>query len=101
MTKLEVERLVEEFDSDGDGLLDYFDFVRLLGGEDVEEDLTVVFEIFVGEKDGEFITTEGLRRVLRQMGERVSHDQCAAMIRAFDRDGDGAINYVEFCRMMT
>ncbi|CAA6674973.1 unnamed protein product [Spirodela intermedia] len=29
-----------------------------------------------------------------------SHEECAAMIRAFDGDGDGVLNYDEFCKMM-
>ncbi|CAA6675214.1 unnamed protein product [Spirodela intermedia] len=32
-------------------------------------------------------------------GDGVSRE-CAAMIRAFDGDGDGVLNYDEFCKMM-
>ncbi|CAA7405236.1 unnamed protein product [Spirodela intermedia] len=97
----DVEKLVGEFDSDGDGFIDYVDFVRLVSdGGEVDGDLRAVFEMFIAEKGGGFITPKGLRRVLRRLGETASHEECAAMIRAFDGDGDGVLNYDEFCKMM-
>lgn len=37
---------------------------------------------------------------MTNLGEKLSEDEVAEMIREADLDGDGQINYEEFCRMM-
>lgn len=100
----EADRVIRDFDSDGDGLMDYGDFLRLVleksdGGDD--EDLRRAFEMFEAEKGAGCITATGLQRVLSRLGDAPSHEECTAMIRAHDLDGNGVLDYHEFHRMMT
>ncbi|MQM01094.1 hypothetical protein Taro_033841 [Colocasia esculenta] len=116
----DVERVVRDLDSDGDGLMDYGDFVRLMGrgrggstsdrgqehveqeeDDEDDQDLRAAFEMFVAEKGAGCITPAGLRRALGRLGEKTSQEECSAMIRAFDADGNGVLDYQEFYRMMT
>ncbi|KAK7283336.1 hypothetical protein RIF29_12781 [Crotalaria pallida] len=98
------KRVVNEFDSDGDELLDFGDFVRLMKQEDngeLEDILRSAFEMFEIEKGCGCITPKGLQQMLRQLGDVKSHDECAAMIRAFDLDGNGFLDFHEFQHMMS
>ena len=46
------------------------------------------------------ISPDEMMHVLRNLGEKYTMPQIEAMIREADLDGDGEINYDEFCRMM-
>lgn len=96
--------VIVQFDSDGDELLDFGDFARLMKQEDsgeLEDVLKSAFEMFEVEKGCGCITPKGLQRMLRQLGDVKSQDECAAMIRAFDLDGNGFLDFHEFQRMMS
>lgn len=41
-----------------------------------------------------------LMSVMVNLGEDVTDDQVTEMIREADTDGDGQVNFDEFCRMM-
>ncbi|KAK7409994.1 hypothetical protein VNO78_00449 [Psophocarpus tetragonolobus] len=97
------ERVINEFDSDGDELLDFEDFEKLVkqDSEELEDVLRSAFEMFEVEKGCGCLTPKGLQQMLRQLGDVKSHDECAAMIRAFDLDGNGFLDFHEFQRMMS
>ncbi|XP_028791586.1 probable calcium-binding protein CML41 [Neltuma alba] len=99
------KRVIRDFDSDGDGLLGYGDFVRLLEhkdtGESSDDDvLRSAFQMFEVSKGCGSITPKGLQQMLQQLGDLKSHEECAAMIRVFDLDGNGSLDFHEFQQMM-
>ncbi|KAI3439653.1 uncharacterized protein J3R85_004486 [Psidium guajava] len=100
----EARKAIADFDQDGDGLLEFEDFVRMVeqdGGER-DSDLERVFEIFEAGEGRGGITARGLQHALSRLGEREhSYEECVRMIRAFDLDGDGVVDFQEFQRMMT
>ncbi|CAM0882525.1 unnamed protein product [Alopecurus aequalis] len=89
----------------GDLMLGFDEFVRIVeqkGGEEEErEDLRRAFEAFEAVKGSGRITPRGLQRVLSQLGEDPSVAECEAMIRAYDDDGDGELDFQDFHRMMS
>ncbi|KAI0510512.1 hypothetical protein KFK09_011116 [Dendrobium nobile] len=105
----EAASLIQDLDTDDDGLINYEEFVRLVGGgdrqnigeRDHEEDLQRAFEMFGGEEGAGCITPNGLKRVLARLGEKRTDEECAAMIRVYDLDGNGVLDYHEFRRMMS
>ncbi|CAI0425462.1 unnamed protein product [Linum tenue] len=103
MSREDAERVIGEFDGDGDGTLGFGDFVRMVDGGDGKEfdgDLRRAFEMFEEDKGEGCITPRGLQRMLVRLGDRKSLDECTAMIRPFDLDGDGVLDFPEFQRMM-
>ncbi|PIN15829.1 Calmodulin and related proteins (EF-Hand superfamily) [Handroanthus impetiginosus] len=103
-----VEKIIREFSNGGATedslLLDFEAFERMMDLRDSEDDkvLQQAFEVYVEEKGGArgCITPEGLRRVLGRLGDVKSYEECEAMIRVFDLDGDGVLDYNEFQKMM-
>lgn len=98
------QEVIANFDSDGDGLLEFDDFVRMMepeGGGETDGDLRRVFEIFKADEGSGGITAQGLQQALARLGEKEpSYEECASMIRAFDLDGNGVVDFHEFQRMM-
>ncbi|KAK1404766.1 putative calcium-binding protein CML19 [Heracleum sosnowskyi] len=101
MTLAEAEMAVETADSDGDGMLGLDDFSKLLetscGTE--EEELREAFGLYAAEGTSS-ITAKSLKRMLSRLGQSTSVDNCRAMIRKFDLNGDGVLNFDEFRVMM-
>lgn len=103
----EAEKVIKEFSSGGDQdplLLEFGEFVRVMELRDGDDDGGVVlrraFEVYEVEKGSGFITAEGLRRVLRRLGDVKSVEDCRAMIGVYDLDGNGVLDFDEFCKMM-
>ncbi|KAK7262824.1 hypothetical protein RJT34_30405 [Clitoria ternatea] len=110
MSHEDAEGVIHDLDTDGDNLLDFKDFTKMMkrevrnsGDSDhhVDEDLRKAFEMFVWEKEGcGCITPKGLQRMLNRLGDDKSYDECVAMIDAFDIDHNGVLDFNEFHQMM-
>ncbi|XP_062102322.1 probable calcium-binding protein CML41 [Humulus lupulus] len=111
MSHEESRAVIKDFDTDGDDLIDFQDFLKMIkrdgsddhhhgrGGDD-HGDLKNAFEMFELEKG--CITPKSLQRMFARLGDHSkSFDDCAAMIRVFDTDGNGVLDFNEFHRMMT
>ena len=104
-TEEELQEMVNEVDADGSGAIDFQEFLTLLArqmreasGAD-EEELREAFRVFDQDQNG-FISRDELRHVLQNLGERLSDEELAEMLREADVDGDGQINYTEFAKVM-
>ncbi|PPD97884.1 hypothetical protein GOBAR_DD05086 [Gossypium barbadense] len=102
-----VQGVINDLDSDGDSMLDYQDFLKLMKREpskddegDDYDDLKKAFEMFELEKGSGCITPKGLQRMLNRLGDAKSYDECVAMIRVYDIDGNGVLDFHEFHQMM-
>ncbi|KDP36713.1 hypothetical protein JCGZ_08004 [Jatropha curcas] len=95
---------ISSCDTDGDGLLGFEDFQKLMdcnsSEEDKKEELRQAFGIYETEPGSGFISPTSLKRILSRLGESRSLDDCKAMIRTFDLNGDGVLNFNEFSVMM-
>lgn len=104
LSEEDAEAVVESTDSDGDGLLGFEDFVRLVEVEGEEErtrDLREAFRMYAASEGLEgCITPKSLRRMLRRLGESKTIEQCKVMIQRFDLNGDGVLSFDEFKVMM-
>lgn len=104
LSTAEAEAAVQSSDLDGDGHLDFYEFQKLMenanGNEEQKNsEIREAFEMYV--MDGSsYITPASLKRMLSRLGESSSIDDCKAMIRVFDLNGDGVLTFDEFATMM-
>ena len=95
--------MINEVDMDGNGTIDFPEFLSLMARKmketDTEEELMEAFRVFDRDCNG-FISAAELRHVMANLGEKLSEEEIDEMIKEADLDGDGAINYEEFVRMM-
>ncbi|BAU00204.1 hypothetical protein LR48_Vigan06g033600 [Vigna angularis] len=88
-------------DSDGDGFVDFKEFVEMVNGEGriKEADIKNAFQLFDLNGDGK-ISAQELSQVLKRLGESCSLSACKKMVKGVDGNGDGFIDLNEFTRMM-
>lgn len=99
----EIQEKINVVDNDDNGILDLNEFLHFLQNElqitDTEEDVVEAFKVF--DKDGNgFINAAEIRRVMTNLGDKLTDDEVDQMIRMSDLDGDGQVNYEEFVRIM-
>ncbi|XP_050363609.1 probable calcium-binding protein CML41 [Argentina anserina] len=101
----EAQSVIKELDNDGDDLLEFDDFVKLMRREDINanenDDLKNAFEMFQVDEGCGCITPKGLQNMLNRLGDAKSYDECVSMIGVFDLDGNGVLDFHEFQKMMS
>ncbi|XP_074358709.1 calmodulin-like protein 3 [Apium graveolens] len=101
----EVVQMIDKIDVNGDGFVDMEEFGALyqtiMDEKDEEEDMREAFNVFDQNRDG-YITVDELRSVLASLGLKQgrTEEDCKAMIKKVDVDGDGKVNFLEFKQMM-
>jgi len=102
-TDPELQDMIDEVDIDGDGTIDFKEFLammsRKLTSSDAEEEIKEAFRVF--DKDGNgYINATELRHIMLNLGERLTLEEVDEMIKEADTDGDGTINYEEFVKLL-
>jgi calmodulin len=102
-TEAELKDMIHEVDADGDGTIDFAEFLDLMARKmkdaDSDEELKEAFKVFDKDQNG-FISAAELRHVMINLGEKLTDEEVNEMIREADVDGDGQVNYEEFVKMM-
>ncbi|XP_044345694.1 putative calcium-binding protein CML19 [Triticum aestivum] len=104
----DAEALVASASADADGdhrLLDEQEFLWLVAPPETEEEeerrrgLREAFAMYEVKGEG-CITPASLMRTLARLGSEQGIEECRAMIRRFDLNGDGVVCFDEFKAMM-
>uniref|UniRef100_A0A0C9QNL6 Calmodulin n=1 Tax=Wollemia nobilis TaxID=56998 RepID=A0A0C9QNL6_9CONI len=102
-TEAELRDMIDEVDADGNGTIDFPEFLNLMARKmkdtDSEEELKEAFKVFDKDQNG-YISAAELGHVMANLGEKLTAEEIDEMIREADTDGDGQVNYEEFVRMM-
>lgn len=103
-TKAEVQHLMQELDTNGNGKIEYEEFEKYMADHyrSVEESNSSMMEAFkLFDKDGSGkIDADELKEAMMRLGDKLSKEEAEDMIRTADLDKDGKIDYIEFIRMM-
>lgn len=104
VTEAQLRDMINEVDSDGNGLVDFPEFLTMMSRKmkdtDPEDEILEAFKVF--DKDGNgFISAAELKHIMAKLGEKYTDEEIDEMIRETDIDGDGQINYEEFVKMMS
>ncbi|KAL6992598.1 hypothetical protein U1Q18_010709 [Sarracenia purpurea var. burkii] len=103
-TTEEVERVMSELDTDGDGFIDLKEFTDfhwkwMIGDVGKRQEFRDAFDLYDRDKN-RLISARELHDVLKSLEEKCSLDDCSRMIGSIDVDGDGYVNFEEFKKMM-
>uniref|UniRef100_A0A5B7AAA8 non-specific serine/threonine protein kinase n=1 Tax=Davidia involucrata TaxID=16924 RepID=A0A5B7AAA8_DAVIN len=101
LSEAEVQQLMEAADVDGNGTIDYIEFITATMHRhklERDEHLYKAFRYFDKDNSG-FITRDELETAMKEygMGDEATIRE---IISEVDTDNDGRINYEEFCTMM-
>lgn len=103
----EIDELLEPIDTNHNGAIDYDSFEKYVIEKDLLKklpdelcyEMMEAFNTFDKNGDG-FIDREELKVVLTQVGDKMPDDDADDFIKAADLNGDGKIDYIEFCKHM-
>merc|ERR1712182_92392 len=99
----EIQKMISDVDDDGSGTIGYPEFLAMMThkilNKDPKDEILKAFRLFDDDETGK-ISFKNLKRVCKDLGERLTDAEIQEMITEADRDGDGEINEEEFLRIM-
>jgi Ca2+-binding EF-hand superfamily protein len=101
--KEEIQKMISDVDDDGSGTIEYEEFLKMMThkilNRDPKDEILKAFRLFDDDETGK-ISFKNLKRVAKELGERMTDEELQEMIDEADRDGDGEVNEEEFLRIM-
>lgn len=102
-TRAQLDSMVSEIDADGDGAIDFPEFLtmmlRKMNEGDPEKELRDVFMVFDKDQSGT-ISADELRNVMKVIGEKLTDQEIEDAIKLADTTGDGEVSYDEFIQFI-
>ena len=101
INKSEAQRMISEIDDNGDGELDFEEFVTLMEKQtnyvdQTEEELVLAaFKSFDKDHDGR-ITNHEFKYLLTQMGDKFTDEELNLLFQESDLDINGTLDYQDF-----
>merc|ERR1711924_299476 len=101
--KEEIQKMISDVDDDGSGTIEFNEFLQMMSqkilNRDPKDEILKAFRLFDDDETGK-ISFKNLKRVAKELGERMTDEELQEMIDEADRDGDGEVNEEEFLRIM-
>jgi len=102
-TEEEIKEMIDEVDLDGNGEIDFEEFVTLMNRRsketDIEEEVLNAFKVF--DKDGNgLVSITELRHIMTELENGFTEEEIDDLLLESDDDGDGFISYAEFIKNM-
>merc|ERR1712217_108481 len=91
--KEEIQKMISDVDDDGSGTIGYEEFLKMMTfkilNRDPKDEILKAFRLFDDDETGK-ISFKNLKRVAKELGERMTDEELQEMIDEADRDGDGS-----------
>lgn len=101
--KDEIKKIIEEIGNIKDRYIDFTEFLKItnsiLLNRDSASDMKKAFARFDDDSTNE-ITFRNLKRISLELGEQLTDEELAEMVKAADFDGDGVVNFEDFKKLM-
>jgi centrin-1 len=101
--KDEIQKMINDVDTDGSGQIEWEEFLKMMTvkilNRDPLEEIRKAFKLFDDDNTGK-ITFKNLKRVAKELGEKITDEELQEMIDEADRDGDGEVSEEDFIRIM-
>ncbi|CAH3036246.1 unnamed protein product [Porites lobata] len=98
-TEEELQTMINEVDYDGNGVIDFPEFVKLMEDQkkpdEREADMMLAFRVFDADNKG-YIESAELRYIILNMDKRIPRDELDELIAIADLERDRKISYQEF-----
>merc|ERR1711872_54252 len=102
-TEDELLNMILEVDLDGNGTIEFPEFLELMKQKACEDDdadtIREAFKIFDRDKDG-YISTKELKKVTTMLGQSLTKEEVDDFMKEADVDGNGKLDYDEFVKML-
>ncbi|CAE8607997.1 unnamed protein product [Polarella glacialis] len=93
--KEEIQKMISDVDDDGSGTIGYEEFLKMMThkilNRDPKDEILKAFRLFDDDETGK-ISFKNLKRVAKELGERMTDEELQEMVDEADRDGDGEVN---------
>lgn len=104
-TSEEIDHMVGEIDVDGDGDIDFEEFVavmsRKVNATYTADQVKSSFKVFEGTAPSGYVKAEMLIKALCTYGtEKLSEEQARDLVGQLEVDSNGMVNYVDYVSMM-
>ena len=98
-TEAELSDLIAEIDQDGNGEIDFDEFVKLMSKKmkdsDIQEKSLEAFKIFDRKNKG-LIHVNEIRNILQNMGEKMQASEVESLIKDLELNSQGELDYNAF-----
>jgi Ca2+-binding EF-hand superfamily protein len=99
----DIQQMIKSVDDNGDGEIDFDEFLILMStkkkNEDPDKELMDAFKVFDADGSGT-ISRKELKKLMKQLGQKLSDQELDAMMEEVDTDKSGEIDFEEFKAMM-
>ena len=101
-TEAELELMVRQADADGNGIIDFPEFLtmmaRKMAAQDPDREINEAWGVF--STGLEFVPEFMIKKIMTNLGEELSDAALKELVREADLDGDGKIGYDDFYQTM-
>mmetsp|Transcript_29922 Transcript_29922/g.88973 ORF Transcript_29922/g.88973 Transcript_29922/m.88973 type:complete len:112 (-) Transcript_29922:688-1023(-) len=103
LTERELLEVFNEVDADKNGEIDFDEFTIMMqstaGDRGERQELVDAFAVF--DEDGSGSTSKAeVKEIMEKFGQKLTEAELTQVMKEVDTDGDGQIDFEEFCQMM-